>query len=164
MGNGTYPSRYVPISTALWDPKWFHDNKDATYIYMDKKKVINGVRCDKLAPHECEGLCRGRDKVTNRCMTNDIIDSDLDGNIRCPFLEVYRRQLDKIDFDEFMKDIQSTLKSYEDTFKVVDAVPVFIVYEAPDNQCSERRIIQEWFRDHGVECNEIKFGNNPIRF
>ena len=36
-----------------------------------------------------------------------------------------------------------------------DPIAVFIVHEAPDNPCSERAAIQEYFRSHGVECEEL---------
>ena len=152
MGNGRYPSRYLPISTALWDPKWFHDFRGTNYVFLDKKGVLNGVRCDILSPRECGDSCRGKDKVTGKCLTNDSTNPD-----KCYFLQRYREQLDGINFNEFMEDLNLTLKSYEDTYNVIDVIPVYMVYETPSNPCSERRAIQEWFKSHGIECSELKF-------
>jgi hypothetical protein len=36
-----------------------------------------------------------------------------------------------------------------------EPIAVFIVHEAPDNPCSERAAIQEYFRSHGIECEEL---------
>ena len=34
----------IPVSTAMWDPKWYHDFKDKDYIFKDKNGVYNGDR------------------------------------------------------------------------------------------------------------------------
>ena len=54
----------IPISTALSDPKWYHQNKGPQFTFLDKNNVINGLRCKELAPGQiCAGLCNGnRDK------------------------------------------------------------------------------------------------------
>lgn len=50
----------IPISTALTDPKWFHDWKELTHYFGDKRGVINGLRAESLHPgQECNGLCHG---------------------------------------------------------------------------------------------------------
>ncbi len=52
----------VPLSTAIWDPKWYHDGKDHAYTFIDKNGVINGIRCEALHPGtSCSGLCHGAD-------------------------------------------------------------------------------------------------------
>ena len=45
-----FPENLIPISTAVWDPKWFHDNKDQSYQFKDKRGVINGIRASIFAP------------------------------------------------------------------------------------------------------------------
>ena len=40
----------IPISTAAWDPKYYHDNKGKDYLFVDKRGVINGYRYEALAP------------------------------------------------------------------------------------------------------------------
>ena len=50
----------IPISTAVWDPKWFNDFKGQGYRFLDKRNVINGLRCESLHPDKtCQDLCRG---------------------------------------------------------------------------------------------------------
>jgi len=34
---------------------------------------------------------------------------------------------------------------------------VLIVYEAPNNPCSERKILQEYFNNHEIECKELEY-------
>ena len=34
---------------------------------------------------------------------------------------------------------------------------MLIVYEAPNNPCSERKPLQEYFKAHGIECNELEY-------
>ena len=38
----------IPISTAAWDPKYYHDNKGKDYLFVDKRGVINGYRYEAL--------------------------------------------------------------------------------------------------------------------
>ena len=50
----------VPVSTAVWDPKWFHDFKGQSHKFFDKRGVLNGLRAESLHPdHTCDSLCRG---------------------------------------------------------------------------------------------------------
>ena len=32
----------IPVSTALGDPKWYHQNKGQQFTFLDKNNVING--------------------------------------------------------------------------------------------------------------------------
>ena len=46
----------IPVSTAVWDPKWFHENTgNNKHIFIDKRGVVNGVRLLRLFLIE---LCR----------------------------------------------------------------------------------------------------------
>ena len=40
---------------------------------------------------------------------------------------------------------------------------VLIVHEAYTNPCSERRVIQEWFKSHEYPIQEFIFGEDPRR-
>lgn len=134
----------IPLSTALWDPKWYHQFQGHQHIYRDKNGVYNGYRLEALAPGDgCDGLCRGADQCNSH-----------DPN-SCEFLKKYREQLDQIDFNSFMKSLINfgdEMKKY-DGFSG-DPVIVLIVHEAPSNPCSERGVLQAWFRDHGYLLNE----------
>ena len=37
-----------------------------------------------------------------------------------------------------------------------------MVYETPDNPCSERQSIQELFIRHGIECKELEYPINKL--
>lgn len=136
---------YIPLSTAVWDPKWFHQNKGQNFQFKDKNGVWNGLRAEIFMPgKECEGLCRGRE-VCNAYSPKT-----------CAFLKAYGRQLDKLDFNEILNRFQ---KLGEQIQKVEgfseEPVYVLIVHEAYDNPCSERWVIQDWFKDNGYEIKEF---------
>ena len=42
----------IPISTAIWDPKWYHQNQGSDHWFIDKNGVINGLRAPVFAPGE----------------------------------------------------------------------------------------------------------------
>lgn len=135
----------IPISTAAWDPKYYHDNKGKDYLFIDKRGVINGYRYEALAPGpDCVGLCGGPSQCSSDPST-------------CKFLSVYRRQLEKIDFDEFIHNLQAleTALKARDSSLPQDLIFVLMVYEPPYKACSERGSIQDWVRSHGWECDEL---------
>lgn len=133
----------IPISTAVWDPKWFHDFKDANYIFKDKNGVYNGIRCPILAPGSaCEGLCQG----VENCEGKNTPD-------KCKFLQQYKQQLDKIDYKQFMQDLEELVKKID----IDNPIVVFIVYETPKNPCSERQTIIDWFNIHGNPVKELTY-------
>ena len=41
---------HIPLSTAVWDPKWFHANRGQDYHFKDKNGVYNGLRAPVFAP------------------------------------------------------------------------------------------------------------------
>lgn len=133
----------IPISTAKWDPKWYHQNKDQSHWFLDKNGVINGLRADVFAPGpvasavgECGPHCNHNPE-------------------ECRFLQAYAHQLNQLDINNI---ITRTEKLCESVRPVVnyegEPVAVFILHEAPDNPCSERAAIQNYFRSHGIECEE----------
>jgi hypothetical protein len=130
----------IPISTAVWDPKWFHNFKDKSHIFIDKNGVINGIRFEELNPEKCHA---------------DGCPCELLKNIEepnCKFLTEYRDGLNEVDFDKLMKKIDYLInklgKSKENTNIV------FLVYETPDNPCSERKALMDYFKSHGLEISE----------
>ena len=135
----------IPLSTAVYDPKWYHMNHDQLFVFKDKNGVYNGLRIEPFMPgEECCHLCRGKDC----CETKD--------PSTCEFLKKYREQLDKIDFNEALKafsEISNAIKNVEGFSE--EPIIVLIVHEAPQNPCSERRVLVEWFRDHGYELEEF---------
>ena len=128
----------IPVSTALWDPKWFHMSKGQNHKFVDKRGVLNGLRFEDLHPGKsCEGLCRGKP-----CEYSP--DS-------CRFMENYRTQIFSLD----RANVMSRLAAAADKVKTAlgfseDPEIVFLVHEAPDNACSERKVLQEFFA-----CDEL---------
>lgn len=132
----------LPVSTAIYDPKWFHDFKGQNHIFVDKKGVINGVKALVLAPCPAtEGTCAGSDGEADGCNHNP---SD------CKFLKLYREQIEKINFNEFV----SMLEGLPIRLKREINTVVLMVHEKYDNPCSERVVLQEWFRKNGRELKE----------
>lgn len=139
----------IPLSTAVSDPEWFHDGQGKLHVFLDKNNVYNGFRCCLMPGQECNGLCHGKDNCEIKDPT------------KCEFLQKYKEQLNSLDFndlmiglEQFAKDIQRVTQFKEEPYLV------FIVYEAPNNTCSERQVIQKYFNSHGVECLELKY---PIK-
>lgn len=134
--------REIPLSTAVWDPKWFHNNKGKKYVFI-KNKVIHGLRIEQLSPDDtCNNLCRGRESCSSTPQ-------------KCEFLKNYRKQLDKINFNKFIDELNKLNDSLKlSNNEMNDYNIVLIVYETPDNPCSERVVLKEWFKNNGYELKE----------
>lgn len=126
----------LAFSTAVWDPKWFHDFRSPDYVFVDKRGVINGLRAPMFAPiaHSCKG--------PEHCTYSP---SD------CPFTNSYRQQLDALDFE----DVMEYFRKVTEVVGYTDPDIVLLVYERPTNPCSERIPIQQWFASHGVTVKEL---------
>ena len=136
------PTSMLPVSTAVWDPKWFHDGKGNNHIFKDKRGVINGVRCLALAPTESHG-------VTSACSKTCPYKS-LAPQGKCLFLKSYRAYLSTIDFERLMKALRASCEKTHTTDICL------LVYEAPDNPCSERGALVDLFSKHNVSIKEFK--------
>ena len=136
------------MSTAVWDPKWYHSNHDQNYIFKDKNGVINGLRINPLHPEPHNDACINCDKTI--------------GPSNCSFIKLYTDQLNNINFGKFMVQLNEYMDKINTRYfnfpSVSNLVPVFIVHESPDSQCSERWPLFEWFRKHGLPCEEWKKG------
>lgn len=132
-----FSSNMIPISTAMYPPKWYGNG-----FWRDSRNVINGLSCKELAPGPlCEGLCHG-----------DCVPMDSDN---CSFLDYYAQQLNTVEFSPIYDRAIKVAKFAG--ISIDDAIIVFMVYEAPNNPCSERCAIQNWVRSNGYECNELTF-------
>lgn len=136
----------IPLSTAMWDPKWYHNNKNQDHVYKDKRGVYNGLRYDPFVPSgDCTDKCRGREF----CNTKD--------PSSCEFLRLYYEQISKLGVKSFMMDMESlvyAMRMYDEDMD--NPVIVFIFHESPDNPCSERFMVQRWFSDNGIMCEELR--------
>lgn len=135
----------IPLSTAKWDPKWFHQGRGQAYQWKDKRGVWNGLRAEPFVPGaSCDGLCRG----PQFCQEHD--------PAYCAFLRCYRGQLNRLDFTHILDQIDKVGKRIQEMEGFQEEpVVVLIVHEATSNPCSERRIIQQWFRDNGYPIEEF---------
>lgn len=137
-------SHHIPLSTAVWDPKWFHNFQGQDAMFIDKRGVLNGVRASMFAPDDtCKDLCRGREHCNPPDPDN------------CMFLRNYSVQLRKMDANKFMEYLQFISDNFTQLLHL-DREPVFILllHEDPHNPCSERWPLQKWFRDAGIEVTE----------
>lgn len=136
----------IPVSTAKFDPKWFHSGRDNDYLYLDKNGVINGLRIEELAPGKCcDGLCKGRESCE-------------DYPSSCDFLAAYKAQLAALNYGVVAAYLEEIAQTAKEAFHFTEEPEiVLMVYEAVGNPCSERVSIQEWFAKHGVTVSELKF-------
>lgn len=130
-----FPKNLVGLSTAAWNPKWRPMGKD--------KRGVICVDCPPFKPgRACEGLCNGK---CNPPHPQD-----------CEFLKVYKQQLDKINLTSIMENLGRLAQQISQDENLNDIDFAFLVYETPQKECSERRIIQEYFKERGIEIKEWK--------
>ena len=139
-----FPQNLIPVSTAVWDPRWFSPAQYKDWlppherypIFAGSHGVVYGVRCPALSPM---GIEHGMECVV----------CDHNNSKTCLFLKSYYKHLESLDFE-------STVRRIEDNCKRIrkDADIALIVHEAPTNPCSERVMLQKWFKVHGRELPE----------
>lgn len=137
----------LPISTAISDPRWFHDDRDDSHIYVDKRGIVNGIRCLPIiecgnAAHNCHG--------PENC--SEVAPA-------CQFLKTYRENLYKnINYTQLINDFKDLENWYKKEYNInEEIIIVLIVYETPDNPCSERSVLIDYFNKHGMECKELDY-------
>jgi hypothetical protein len=73
----------------------------------------------------------------------------------CNFLQDYRTHLDELDFDYIISELNRIANKIQEIEQFeTEPVIVLIVYETPQNPCSERKPLQDWFMAHGIELRE----------
>ncbi len=77
---------------------------------------------------------------------------------KCEFVKNYENALEKIDFEKMLKGIKDFCKMYclQNNIKE-EPIAVLIVYEAPNNPCSERKSLIKYFNNHGIDCKELDY-------
>ena len=135
----------IPLSTARSDPKWYHEGQDKSHAFIDKNGVLVGMRASVFAPDDnCSQYCP-------IC---------IDRVHPCKFLEEYAKQLDRLDFDALMEQFhftESRIRSIVD-FQGHEPIFILLVHEAPNNPCSERGVIVNYFKKHGIDLKEFNKG------
>ena len=132
---------HIPLSTAIWDPAWFHQGKGNEWTWKDKNGVWNGLRIEELNPSSCHASgcpCpyqrRGKEGG-------------------CEFLDQYAAGLRKLDFPVLYQKLESLCTALGE-IEGREPEIILLLHEAPDNPCSERWPLQEWFKENGVEIKE----------
>lgn len=135
----------LPLSTAIWDPKWYHANGTQNDAFIDKHGVINGLRAEMFMPCEtCENECRGREA----CLTGD--------PSTCNFLKHYYEQLKKLDYNAVLLWFQEVGEYFKMQLGFEGEPEIaLIVHEAPSNPCSERQMLIKWFAAHEYNLQEF---------
>ncbi len=133
-----FTSDIIPLSTAVWDPRWYHNFQNQDYVFTDKR--INGLRFEMLMPdNRCSHLCHGREGCP---YTPD----------RCEFLKKYYNQISELSFSSVINLFNEIIGLFSD--KIEKPSIALLFHEAPDNPCSERRIIQKWFQQNNYDICE----------
>lgn len=141
----------IPISTAIWDPAWYHNfTKDYNHLFKDRRNILNGLRIESI-------IEQGRHSNHGP----EICPCDKKEYQTCSFLKQYRQNLENIDFEYMYNDMLTLAKNYKETENIEEEIIlVLIVYETPTNHCSERKALQDYFNSKGIECTELKY---PIK-
>ena len=140
-----FTTNMIPVSTAMSDPAWYRPPQNQEY-YTDKRYVICGLRYEplivqKFGTHICP--CDSKSAAP-----------------ACPTMKEYRQLLeDKVDFERTIKAFQFCVDKFGLPFGH-EPIIVLMVHEAPDNPCSERWALQDYFTSHGWKCKELKY---PIK-
>ena len=122
----------IPVSTALSDPAWYRPPEGKEY-YIDKRGIICGLRYEPLIVQRYgEHICP--------CESKNLAPA-------CPTMIEYEQLL----FSLVNKE--KTLKAFEYCCNKFNADTIaLMVYEAPNNPCSERAALQKFFN-----CKELEY-------
>ena len=133
----------IPISTALWDPKWYNRNGK---VYVNDKGVIFGLKCPPLSPQECTpGCCPCNNKIPGKCK----------------FIQEYMESLRKLNFLEIRQGLENIAREVQGFMGFTeDPEIVLVVYETPNNPCSERGSLIQWFLENNVNLEEYERDNS----
>ena len=146
----------LPISTAMWDPSWFHDGKNNLYYYFDKNHVLNGIRMiDLMMPfYKWEELVK-RNESCKYCGT--AAGAWVPG--LCPFMQEYAKSIREKnpDFQKFITFCEGYLQFLNQRLNICLDTIIFIVHEAPSRGCGERPELQRWFAENGMELKEFNY-------
>ena len=130
-----FPKNLIGLNTTIFSPKWRPLGQDKRGIWV--------IDCPPFKPGpQCDGLCRGE------CEPKHPDD--------CEFLKVYRNQLDDINVEEFLTKLEKLAAKFKENEHLNEVDFALIVYEAPQNMCSERRPILEWVAFTGLNIKEWK--------
>ena len=142
-----FTENMLPVSTAMWDPKWYHNFGHQNVCFYDKRNILCGCRYEKFnlpaslwtdlveQQEECQRDCPFREQVPE-----------------CPFMKKYKQYLDSLDFEYIINEIEEMSSKVSK----IDTI-VLLVHESPKCLCAERPVLRQWFQDHGRELEEWIF-------
>lgn len=135
------PKNAIPLSTALFDPVWFHDGKGNKYQYRDKRGVWNGLRAEPLCSKAVHTI--GEADCGKNCGQP----------IPCRFMDAYYNYLKSLDFLDIITRCNLIAKK---AIPLEDGEPfiVLLVHEPSYCPCAERPVLQRWFRENGENLEE----------
>ena len=145
-----FSKNMIPISTAIWDPAYFHSNSHNQNIcFIDKNGIMNGIKEDALIFKK--SVYESLDEQCSR-------DCGFYGKApHCKFMDIYRKQLSEVDFNgyllpEFARVAEEVRKA---THYEGEPIIVLLVHEKPDKKCSERPCLVEAFKNNGIDLLEF---------
>ena len=129
----------IPVSVCLQDPDWYRPPEGKEYFY-DKRGIVCGLRYEPLIVqrHGTCGCPCGESYLAPACPT---------------VLEYEQLLHSLVDKERTMKAFEYCANKFrrEMGFKH-EPIIVLIVYETPDNPCSERWALQKYFN-----CKELRY-------
>ena len=136
----------IPVSTAITDPEWFRPPEGKEY-YIDKRGIICGLRYEPLIVQK---------QATQECLGTDILCNyvkEMKAGIICPCMKEYFNLLNTlVDKERTLKAFEFCADKFHRPFDDEEPIIVLIVYEAPNNPCSERYGLQKFFN-----CKELEY-------
>jgi hypothetical protein len=130
------------MSTAMSDPAWYHEFQGPDHIFKDKRGILNGLRLRPIIVQSGHGECPCEEKDPTCCRA----------------MADYKFNLSFVDFDKMMRGIETFCRDYAIKEKLEEEpIAVLMVYETPDNPCSERKVLIDYFNSHGIECKELEY-------
>lgn len=144
----------LPVSTAMWDPKWFHLG-DGHSKYIDKNGVINGVKFPELVldKYRWDDLAKKHLSCIDLCKDSCYMEFSIE---YCPFMkEYYKNITTKMEsFEKFLQHCESYVQYMRQSTGISIDTIVLIVYESVEKPCGERWVLKDWFAENGYELKE----------
>lgn len=138
----------IPISTAIWDPKWYHNFSNPKTVFLDKNGVVNGLRAPAfcLPDDSWQKMVNTEEDCADHCPHNAP---------NCAFMKGYGNYLDTLDFNDIYNRLEKLAIKAQQAFNLPEDIEIILmVHEGPTKPCAERPVIQEWFKKHGIEVKE----------
>lgn len=139
-----FDSSVIGLSTAMWDPAWFHGFADKKTVFVNEKGFVCGLKApDFILPlSDYEELERRHVDCGNHC-THD--------SPNCEFMKAYRKHLESIGYEDIMRHLRIIADKYDEQgFNKTDKPTeiVLLVHESVKKNCAERVVIKQFFDDY----------------